>query len=113
MSSVRTGEIARWKGTLMRYLAQLFVLLSTVLTTAAFAQSGNAPVIRQRVVTLADRTQIHILEAGVPTSAPALVFIPGWTMPAFLGFIAWRERGQAADPNPSSITFCTTSVSKT
>jgi non-heme chloroperoxidase len=35
-------------------------------------------------VTLADQTQIHLLEAGRVTAAPALVFIPGWTMPAFL-----------------------------
>ena len=67
MSSVRTVEIAWWKGTLMKYLTQLFFLLSTVLSTAAFAYSGNVPLIRQRVVTLADRKQIHILEAGVPT----------------------------------------------
>lgn len=44
--------------------------------------------IREATITLRDRTRIHLLEAGQPSAAPAIVFIPGWTLPAFL----WEEQ---------------------
>jgi non-heme chloroperoxidase len=75
---------------LMRRLLSLFLLAGALLTAAAFAQTGSSLEIRQRVLTLADQTQIHLLEAGHPASAPApaLVFIPGWTLPASL----WNQQ---------------------
>jgi non-heme chloroperoxidase len=44
--------------------------------------------VREATVTLRDGTRIHLLEAGQPSAAPAIVFIPGWTLPAFL----WKEQ---------------------
>ena len=44
--------------------------------------------VRDATVTLSDGTRIHLLEAGQPGAAPAIVFIPGWTLPAFL----WKDQ---------------------
>jgi microsomal epoxide hydrolase len=46
--------------------------------------------IRDAMVTLSDGTRIHLLEAGYPSAAPAIVFIPGWTLPASL----WKDQMQ-------------------
>ncbi len=54
----------------MRLSLSVFSLAGALLTTAAYAQTGSSLEIRQRVLTLADQTQIHLLEAGRPASAP-------------------------------------------
>jgi len=54
------------------------------------AQTGGSSGIRANALTLKDGTQIHFLQAGRSSSASALVFIPGWTLPAFL----WKEQIQ-------------------
>jgi non-heme chloroperoxidase len=53
---------------------------------SGFAQQQADPSsqIRKNVATLKDGVKIHYLEAGRPSTQPALVFITGWTMPAFL-----------------------------
>jgi microsomal epoxide hydrolase len=57
----------------------------------SFAQQAqSASQIRKKVATLKNGVKIHYLEAGQPSAQPALVFITGWTMPAFL----WNEQMQ-------------------
>jgi microsomal epoxide hydrolase len=73
---------------MLRRWQTLLLLAGTLLTAATFGQSGSSPEIRVRILTLTDMTQIHLLEAGHRTSAPALVFIPGWTLPASL----WNQQ---------------------
>jgi non-heme chloroperoxidase len=46
--------------------------------------------VRDATITLDDGTRIHLLEAGQPSAAPTIVFIPGWTLPAFL----WKDQMQ-------------------
>jgi non-heme chloroperoxidase len=68
-------------------LSQIF-LITALLTLGSISQGAGSSDIRERMAALTDHTQIHLLEAGRPTAAPALVFIPGWTMPAFL----WNQQ---------------------
>jgi microsomal epoxide hydrolase len=63
----------------MKLLAWLLILCSSA---AAGAE------VRDATITLGDGTRIHLLEAGQPSAEPAIVFIPGWTLPAFL----WKEQ---------------------
>ncbi len=63
----------------MKFLICLLILCS---------QAAIASEIRDATVTLSDGTRIHLLEAGQSSAAPALIFIPGWTLPAFL----WKEQ---------------------
>ncbi len=60
----------------MRRSAEL-VLLSALLTLGAAAQ--DAP--KSGFFTTSDGVRLHYLEAG---RGPAIVFIPGWTMPAWI-----------------------------
>jgi len=62
---------------------KLFVWLLILCSQAAIGSE-----VRDTTVTLSDGTRIHLLEAGQPSAEPAIVFIPGWTLPAFL----WREQ---------------------
>jgi hypothetical protein len=68
MKAVGISKIACRRSTQIRPSLRLFILLSAVLNNAALAQSGNSPEVRQRVVRLADQTQIHLLEAGRSTA---------------------------------------------
>lgn len=52
------------------------------------SQAAIGSDIREATVTLNDGTRIQLLEAGQPSAAPAIVFIPGWTLPAFL----WKDQ---------------------
>lgn len=52
------------------------------------SQAAIGSEIREATVTLGDGTRIHMLEAGRPSAAPAIIFIPGWTLPAFL----WKDQ---------------------
>jgi non-heme chloroperoxidase len=67
----------------MAILMKLFLWLLILCSQAALASE-----IREAAVTLSDGTRIHLLEAGQRSAAPAIVFIPGWTLPAFL----WKEQ---------------------
>jgi non-heme chloroperoxidase len=64
---------------------KLFVCLLILGSRAAIGSE-----VRDATITLSDKTRIHVLEAGQPSAAPAIVFIPGWTLPAFL----WKEQMQ-------------------
>lgn len=61
------------------------ILLSILFTAAAFAQAQTA---NSGFFKTSDGTRIHYLEAG---SGPAVVFIPGWTMPAWI----WQKQMDA------------------
>jgi microsomal epoxide hydrolase len=52
------------------------------------SQAAIGSEIRDATVTLSDGTRIQLLEAGHPSAEPAIVFLPGWTLPAFL----WKEQ---------------------
>jgi non-heme chloroperoxidase len=58
------------------------ILLSIFITPAIFAQGQTAT---SNFFATSDGTRIHYLEAG---SGPAIVFIPGWTMPAWI----WQKQ---------------------
>jgi microsomal epoxide hydrolase len=63
----------------MKFFIWLLILCS---------QAAIGSEVRDTTVTLSDGTRIHLLEAGQPSAEPAIVFIPGWTLPAFL----WKEQ---------------------
>jgi microsomal epoxide hydrolase len=67
-----------------------FVWLLILCSPAAFGTE-----IRNATVTLSDGTRIHLLEAGQPGAQPAIVFLPGWTLPAFL----WKEQMRRFSPD--------------
>ncbi len=62
---------------------------SGVLVAAAFAWSAE-PSVHSRFFTTSDGVRLHYLESG-PADAPTLVFVPGWTMPAWI----WDRQIQA------------------
>jgi non-heme chloroperoxidase len=88
----------------------LFVLAALLLTLTALAPTIDAVTTKSGFVTTADGVKIHYLEAGTPTlngepkvvisdrpmgeadlkwsSAPSILFIPGWTMPAWI----WQKQ---------------------
>ena len=84
-------------GTAWRGLAGLCA--SGVLLAAAGASSAEAPV-QSRFFTTSDGVRLHYLEAG-PAEAPTLVFVPGWTMPAWI----WDRQIQAFAETRHVIAF--------
>ncbi len=59
----------------MRLVYSLLVVASCLL--------GHAAVAADRFFTTSDGVRLHYIEAG-PNFAPTLVFVPGWTMPAWI-----------------------------
>lgn len=57
------------------------VLLALVLIAATFAAASDAAKARDGYFTTSDGVRLHYLEAG---QGPAMVFVPGWTMPAWI-----------------------------
>jgi non-heme chloroperoxidase len=55
------------------------LLFGLLLAPAGSAQVSESAMLRSGFVTTADGVRIHYLEAG---SGPAILFVPGWTMPA-------------------------------
>jgi microsomal epoxide hydrolase len=54
------------------------------------AGAASAAPVQSHFFTSSDGVKLHYLEAG-PASAPTLVFVPGWTMPAWI----WERQIQA------------------
>jgi microsomal epoxide hydrolase len=93
----------------MRLVAVL--LLSSLLGRPAAAQSGIAP--QNRFFVTSDGVRLHYLEAG-PRTGHTIVFVPGWTMPAWIWepqirafgqryhVVAFDPRGQGDSDAPSS-----------
>ena len=67
-----------------RYIALLFAACATL-------ARAEPPVIHDGSFSTSDGAQIHYLEAGQATAAPALVLIPGWTLTATLWQRQLRE----------------------
>ncbi|MBI2515364.1 MAG: alpha/beta hydrolase [Opitutae bacterium] len=63
------------------------LLVSSAVAAALTAQTVDRAINDGRL-TVSDGTQIHYLESGQASAAPALVLIPGWTLPAWL----WRQQ---------------------
>ncbi len=57
------------------------VLIALVLIAATFAAASDAAKARDGYFTTSDGVRLHYLEAG---QGPAMVFVPGWTMPAWI-----------------------------
>jgi non-heme chloroperoxidase len=86
------------------HLVQTILLAALILTTGASAHAADtaepAPAGKDGFVTLADGAKIHTIDAG---KGPALLFIPGWTIPAEiweaqLSHFARAHRAVAMDP---------------
>lgn len=67
--------------------ALVVALLAAAAATAAPARAAS---VRDRWFTAGDGARLHYLEAG-PAGAPTIVFVPGWTMPAWI----WERQVQA------------------
>lgn len=99
----------------MRAIRFTFIcIFVSSLLAQGLAEQARSSQIREKVATLKDGVKIHYFEAGQATAQPALVFITGWTMPAFL----WREQIQrfsatrfviAVDPRSQGDSTKTTS----
>lgn len=61
----------------MRRATALFALLAMLAAPAASAWGAD------RQFTTSDGVRLHVIEAG-PATAPTIVFVPGWTMPAWI-----------------------------
>ncbi len=72
-------------------------LAAGLLLTAAAA---SATPVASRVFTSSDGVRLHYLEAG-PPAAPTMVFVPGWTMPAWI----WERQIQAFAPARHVVAF--------
>ena len=58
---------------------------------AAAPPSTDAPIVRSRSFASSDGVRLHYLEAGPAQAAHTIVFVPGWTMPAWI----WAAQIQA------------------
>ncbi len=70
--------------------------LSLLLLAAVDARASDLALVTS------DDVRLHVIEAG-PRAAPAIVFVPGWTMPAWIfqpqiNFLSRRYRVLALDP---------------
>ncbi|MGH7154448.1 MAG: alpha/beta fold hydrolase [Acetobacteraceae bacterium] len=74
------------------------LLIALLLTRTALAQS--LPGAADRFFLTSDGVRLHYLEAG-PEKAHTLIFIPGWTMPAWI----WAEQIAAFDRTYHVIAF--------
>src|ERR1700744_4694772 len=59
----------------MRRLSILLLLIALVLPASSWAADGT--------FTTSDGVRLHVIDAG-PHSQPTIVFVPGWTMPAWI-----------------------------
>jgi microsomal epoxide hydrolase len=92
-----------------RHLAYLVCLLLGLIAGTAHAQP--VPGAKDQYFTTSDHVRLHYLDAG-PASAPCLVLVPGWTMPAWIfspqirafsrnfHVIAFDPRGQGGSEIP-------------
>jgi microsomal epoxide hydrolase len=69
-------------------VSALFAVVWLLVSVPLCAQGAMTSDIQRHVVTLSDGTRIHLLEGGEADARPAIIFIPGWTLPASL----WEEQ---------------------
>src|SRR5271163_4656573 len=83
----------------------LLVLISMCVPSGAAAQSNEKHDRQSSFVTTPDNVRIHYITAGTSASnsSPAILFIPGWTMPAWIwdpqiDYFSKKFRVVAMDP---------------
>ena len=81
--------------TAARVLAGMVIAVCT--TVASVSQASP---VQDRFFTSSDGVKLHYLEAGSP-QAPTMVFVPGWTMPAWI----WQRQIQAFAATRHVIAF--------
>jgi microsomal epoxide hydrolase len=72
----------------VKRFAFISLFVCSMLVQGFAQQASPSSKIRKQVAPLKDGVKIHYLEAGQTSAQTALVFITGWTMPAFL----WNEQ---------------------
>src|SRR5262249_18374583 len=77
------------------------LLLGAIAVTTAAAQASDPKSIREGEAVLDSGIHIHYLQAGEATSSKAIVFIPGWRLPAYL----WRNQLTTFGPIARSIAI--------
>ncbi len=88
----------------------LWAILLCVAPQSALTQPITA---RDRIVVASDGTRLHVQDSG-PAGAPVILFVPGWTMPAWIWepqirffarnyrVLAFDPRGQGASDVPAT-----------
>jgi non-heme chloroperoxidase len=102
--------------TVSRYIVALLLGYSAVGAHVSLAQESRAVNPKSGFVTLPDGIRLHYIEAhpaeGVP-NAPAILFVPGWTMPADIweyqvSYFSRRHRVVAMEPRSYGLSSQTT-----
>lgn len=83
-----------------RLIWSLAILLTLSLGAGRGAVAQPIPGVQSRFFTTSDHVRLHYLEAG-PLSRHTIVFVPGWTMPAWI----WRPQIVALDKAYHVIAF--------
>ncbi len=101
-----------------RNLFHLAALLAwcALCLSAGHAQGAGEGTTKSGFVTTSDGVRIHYLEAGLQspaTKSPALLFVPGWTMPAEIwekqmAYFSKSRRVVAMDPRSQGLSSQTT-----
>ena len=82
---VRLRELQMFKQTVSRHVIALLLACSALGAHASSAQQNKGVTPRSGFIRTLDGIKIHYLESNPATgvtSAPAILFVPGWTMPA-------------------------------
>jgi len=79
----------------------LALLLAAIAATTATAQGPDLQSIREGEAVLDSGIHIHYLQTGEASSTKAIVFIPGWRLPAYL----WRNQLTTFGPIARSIAL--------
>jgi microsomal epoxide hydrolase len=77
------------------------LLVAAIGLKMAAAQASDLQSIRESETTLDSGIHIHCLQAGEASSTKAIVFIPGWRLPAYL----WRDQLKTFGPMARSIAI--------
>jgi microsomal epoxide hydrolase len=86
----------------LSWARRLATALAAILAAVPAATPAAVPTLNSRHFTTTDSVQLHVLEGG-PPRAPAIAFVPGWSMPADiwrfqLEALGTRYRVAALDP---------------
>ena len=84
------GEVSLTAARVLAGPILAIAMLLAGLSPAAAAAPNTPLIVQSRFFTTSDGVRLHYLEAG-PADAPTMVFVPGWTMPAWI----WERQIQA------------------
>jgi non-heme chloroperoxidase len=104
------------KHTVSRQITALLLAYSAAAAHSSSAQENKGVTPKSGFVTTPDAIKIHYLEAGPAkdvTNSPAILFIPGWTMPADIWefqirYFSKRHRVVAMEPRSYGLSSQTT-----